>query len=149
MKICLHGIDGGTTINTMIDLGATADFIDQEFCNKYHIKTIKAKNLREIYLVDSEPSSMGPVTYIARVLMDIGYYRELAIFQVVKLKHHNTILGMPWLRNHNPRINWEQGRITFHRERCTTWCLKESLTVYMILEAEVLEENLDGKFSKV
>jgi len=56
----------------MIDSGATEDFIDQEFCNKYQIRTTKAKNPREIYLADGEPSSMGPVTHIATVPMDIG-----------------------------------------------------------------------------
>ena len=88
IRIQLHGIKNSMTINTMIDSGATEDFIDQEFCNKNQIKTIKAKNTREIYLVDGKPSSMGPVTHIARV--------------VAKLQNHKAILGMPWLKNHNP-----------------------------------------------
>jgi len=105
VKIRLHSINDSTTINAMIDSGATEDFIDQEFCNKYQIRTKKAKSPREIYLADGEPSSMGPVTHIATVPMDIGAHREITTFQVAKLQNHEAILGMPWLKNHNPRIN--------------------------------------------
>jgi len=101
-KIRLHAIKDSTSVNAMIDSGATEDFIDQEFCNKNQIRTIKANNSREIYLADGEPSSMWPVTHIARVPMDIGAHRELTTFQVAKLQHHEAILGMPWLKNHNP-----------------------------------------------
>jgi len=149
IRIRLHGTKDSTTVNAMIDSGATEDFIDQEFCNKYQIKTIKAKNSREIYLAHAEPSSMGPVTHIARIPMDIGAHREITTFQVVKLQHHDAILGMPWLKNHNPRIDWGQGMITFDSERCTTMCLKESPTVYAIPETEAWEENLVSRFSTI
>ena len=82
IRIRLHGTKDSTTINAMIDSGATEEFTDQEFCNKNQIKTTKAKNSREIYLADGEASSMGPVTHIARVPMDIGAYKEITTFQV-------------------------------------------------------------------
>jgi len=92
---------------------------------------------------------MGPVTHIARVPMDIGAHREIATFQVAKLQHQEAILGMPWLKNHNPRIEWGQGEITFGSERCTTMSPNESPTVYAIPEAEALEETLVSKFSTI
>jgi len=125
----------------MIDSGATEEFIDEDFCNKYQIQTIKAKNWREIYLADGESSSIWPVTHIATVPIDIGAHRELANFQVANLQNHQAILGMPWLKHHNTRIDWEQGRIICDSERCTTLCLKEPQAVNMIPEAEALEEH--------
>jgi len=89
---------------------------------------------------------MGPITHIAKVPMDIGSHRELATFQVAKLPNHEVILGMPWLKQHSPRIDWGQGKITFESERCTTWCLKESPTVYAIPEDEAREANLKVEF---
>jgi len=53
---------------------------------------------------------------------------------------------MPWLKQHSPRIDWGQGKITFESERCTTWCLKESPTVYAIPEDEAREGNLKVEF---
>jgi len=130
----------------MIDSGATEDFIDKGFCSKYNIRTTQAKTIREVYLADGRPSAMGPITHTAKVPMDIGSHRELAIFQVAKLPNHEVILGMPWLKQHSPRIDWGQGKIMFESERCTTWCLKESPTVYAIPEDEAREENLKVEF---
>jgi len=98
----------------MIDSGATEDFIDREDWNKHGIKMIKAKNPTEIYLADSEPSAMGPVIHLTKVPMDISSHRELATFQVANLQNHELILGMRWLREHNPRIDWNDKRITFN-----------------------------------
>jgi len=146
VKIRLQGTTGQITINAMMALGATKDFIDKAFCSKYNIRTTQAKTIREVYLANGRPSDMGPITHTAKVPMDIGSHRELAIFQVAKLPNHEVILGMPWLKQHSPRIDWGQGKITFESERCTTWCLKESPTVYAIPEDEAREENLKVEF---
>jgi len=106
VKIQLPGEKESVTINAMIASGATEDFIDREVCNKHGIKMINAKNPREIYLADRKPSAMGPVTHMTKAPMDICSHRELAIFQVANLQNHEVILGMPWLREHNPTIDW-------------------------------------------
>jgi len=116
VKIQLHSGKESVTINAMIDSGATEDFIEREVCNKHGIKMIKAKNPREIYLADGKPRAMGPVTHMTKVPMDISSHRELATFQVANLQNHEVILGMPWLREHNPTIDWNDKRITFNSE---------------------------------
>jgi len=120
VTIRLHSITKQITINAMIDSGATKDFIDQGFCSKYNIRTKQAKTIREVYLADGRPSAMRPITHIAKVPMHIGSHRELATVQVAKLPTHEVVLGMPWLKQHSPRIDWGQGKITFESERCTT-----------------------------
>jgi len=149
VQIRLHGTKRQVTINAMIDSGATEDFIDRGFCSKYTIRTTQVKTTREVYLADGRPSAMGPITHIAKVPMDIGSHRELVTFQVGKLPNHEVILGMPWLKQHSPRIDCGQGKITFESERCTTWCLKESPTVYAIPEDEAREENLKVEFGAI
>jgi len=118
VKIPLHGGKDSESviINAMIDSGATEDFIDTEVCNKHGIIMIKAKYPREIYLVDGKPSAMGPVTHMTNVPIDISSHRELATIQVANLQNHAVILGMPWLREHNPTIDWNDKRITFNSE---------------------------------
>jgi len=149
VEIQLPGGKESVTINAMINSGATEDFIDQEVCNKYGIKMVKAKNPMEIYLADGKLSAIGLVTYMTKVPMDINSYRELATFQVSNLQNHEVIFGMPWLREHNPTIDWNYRRITFNSERCTTWSLKSSHSAYAVPEEKSLKENLITRFSKV
>jgi len=110
---------------------------------------IKAKNPTEIYLADGKPSAMGPVTDMTKVPIDISSHRELATFQVANLQNHEVIVGMPWLREHNPTIDCNDKRITFNSERWTTWCLKGSPAAYAVPEETALEENLITRFCKV
>jgi len=149
VKIQLHGKKESVTINAMIPSGATEDFIDREVFNKHGTKMIKAKCPLEIYLADREPSAMGPVTHMTQVSMDISSHRELAPFQMANLQNHKVILGMPWLREHNPTMDCNDKSITFNSEQCTTWCLKCSPIAYEVSEDKVLEENLITIFSKV
>ena len=149
VKVQLHGEKETVTINAIVDSGATDDFIDSEVCKKHGIKMIRAKNPRAIYLADGKPSAMGPVTHMMEVPIDVSNHRELATFQVVNLQHHKVILGMPWLREHNPTIDWRDKKITFNSKRYTTLCLNSSPVAYTIPEAEALEENLITRFSEV
>jgi len=149
VKIQLHSKKESVTINTMIDSGATEDFIDREVCNKHTIKMIKAKNPRQIYLADRKPRAMCPVTHITKVPMDISSHRELATFQVANLQNHEVILGMPWFKEHNPTIDWSDKRITLNSERCTTWCPKTSPVAYAVPEDKSREDNVITRFSKI
>jgi len=149
VKIQLDGGRESVTINPMIDSGATEDFIDGEVCNKHGIEMIQAKNPCKIYLADRKPSAMGPVTHMAEVSMHISSHRELATFQVANPQNYEVTLGMSWLREHNPTIDWNDKRMRFNSERCTTWCLKSSPVAYRVPEEKALKENLMTRFSKV
>jgi len=86
---------------------------------------------------------------MTKVPMDISSHRELATFQVANLQNHEVILGMPWFREHNPTIDWNDKMITFNSEQCTTWGLKSSPVGHAVPEDRALEENLISRFSKV
>ena len=77
--------------------------------------------------------------------MDIGSHREQIRFQVANLIKDEEILGMPWLKKHNPTINWDKEQISFNLERCTEVCLKEPPVVKAIPEEEAIRENLKTK----
>ena len=149
IKVNLQGKYESVNINAMIDSGATEDFIDRRICNKHQIITKVAERPREIYLADGNLSEMSPITHIVEVPMEIGGYRELATLQVANLQNHEIILGMPWLKGHNPRIDWEEQKITFDSKQCITWCLDKSATIYAVPETKAGEENLITRFSEI
>ena len=48
---------------------------------------------------------------------------------------------MPWLKKHNPTINWDKEQISFNSESCTEICLEEPPVVKGIPEEEAIREN--------
>ena len=141
VKVKIHNEDQEIMTNVMIDSGATDDFIDRDFCITNQLPLEKMKKPREIFVVDGKSSSAGPITHTTTVPMDIGTHREIVTFQVANLKKHKAILGMPWLRGHNPRIDWTNNTITFDSYRCTSTCLDSSPKVDAVPEEHAIKEN--------
>ena len=56
---------------------------------------------------------------------------------------------MPWLKKHNPTINWDKKQISFNSERWTEICLKEPPVVKAVPEEEAIRENLKTKILDV
>ena len=79
---------------------------------------------------------------------------------VTKLGHYPVILGIPWLRSHDPHIHWKANTLTFNSSHCLSHCLTgprstivhelsvipEPLPPYACLSARVpLSSSLDAK----
>ena len=92
-------------------------------------------------MVVGKSRSAWPITHTATVSIDIGTHREIVTFQVAKLKKHEAILGMPWLRKHNPRTDWTNDTITFDSDRCTSTCLDLPPKVDAVPEEQAIKEN--------
>ena len=103
----------------------------------------------DFYFVDRKPSAMGHVPHMTKVPMYISSHRELAPFQVANLQNQKVILGMPWLIEHNPRMDRNSKKITCDSKQCMTWCFNSLHFAYAGPEKEVLEENLNTGFSKI
>ena len=149
IKVNIHGKHKKVSIKAMIDSGATEDFIDKTICDKHQIPTILAERPRAINLADGNLSEMGPITHIAKVLIEIGGHREIATVQVANLQNHEITVGMPWLKEHDPKIDWENEKITVDSECCITWCLDQSATIYAVPEPKAREEDLITGFSEI
>ena len=89
----------------MIDCGATSRaFIDSSYAQFYDLVFIPLPCPRTITVVDGRTTSSGTITHIVRVPFTVGHYTETQELFVTKLGHYPIILGMLWLRSHNPMI---------------------------------------------
>ncbi|KAK5933649.1 hypothetical protein CgunFtcFv8_014112 [Champsocephalus gunnari] len=55
-----------------------------------------------------------------------GNHHETIQFHVLRSPHIPLILGYPWLRRHNPNIDWETGAILGWSPSCHLICLKQA-----------------------
>src|ERR1700742_3451966 len=68
---------------------------------------------REIPVVniDRSKNSGGRITRCATMHMQVEDHSEILRFLIMDLGKDDLILGLPWLRKHNPSVDWEQGEI--------------------------------------
>ena len=110
----------------MIDCGATENFIDRKYVRQQGLPCAKKLTPRKVLAVDGRELDGGPVTHDAMVTMVINDHREDIKLHCITIGNAPIILGLPWLRKHNPSIDWKEGRIVFNSEKCGKNCLPTS-----------------------
>ena len=58
-----------------------------------------------------------------------GNHSETLSFHLIHAPHQPVILGFPWLRRHNPHIDWASGTIREWSAHCHAVCLRSSSSI--------------------
>lgn len=97
----------------LVDSGATANFVDKAHCDQHGLTLIPKSDPVPLFVIDGRPIASGFITHSvllpAKILGDTFSTLE---FEVTSLGSYPFVLGMPWLRKVNPRIDWEAGTLS-------------------------------------
>jgi hypothetical protein len=63
------------------------------------------------------------VTHDALVDLTINNHYEIIRLHCITIDNLPIIVGLPWLRKHNPNIDWKEGCVTFDSAQCAKECL--------------------------
>ncbi len=71
----------------------------------------------------------GPVTHeTSSIQLQIDQHLEKITFDATHLGHYSVILGISWLKLHNPTIHWPLAQLTLDSAFCSRNCLRPSDT---------------------
>jgi Retroviral aspartyl protease len=98
----------------MVDLGATGNYISSGYVARNQVPTREKKDSYALTTADGTPlGNTGRVCQETEPMtLDLEDHRETLVLDVVDIKH-DIILGIPWLKDHNPEINWRKRTISF------------------------------------
>jgi predicted aspartyl protease len=105
----------------LLDSGASGEFMDSEFAKLNNIPLIKLSKPQITRNADGTQNEQGVVMHKAVINLRINGKEEPMSFFIAGLGKDNVILGLTWLRKHNPIVNWKEGTL---RDRP---CLSEVL----------------------
>jgi hypothetical protein len=134
----------------MIDCGATENFIDREYARQNQIPLLRKAVPRHCLAVDGTEVLGGPITHEALLDVTINNHEETVRLQCITIGNSSVILGLPWLRKHNPAIDWRENRVSFNSEYCAKKCLDTSPHAVTVPEDKATQEYfkktpLDGE----
>jgi Reverse transcriptase (RNA-dependent DNA polymerase) len=66
--------------------------------------------------------------------LSIGGHYEMIIFDVAPLGGHNMVLGLLWLRRHNPQVNWEEAKLLFSSPYCLGSCVEGKAEIVLEMD---------------
>ncbi len=111
----------------LLDSGAAGNFIDSEFVSQHHLKLTPCTSSLAVEALDCRPLGKGKILHLTEpVKLHIGtLHSEESQFYVIQSPTHPLILGLPWLRTHDPQISWREGQITEWGPACQERCLSK------------------------
>jgi hypothetical protein len=69
-------------------------------------------------VANGQLSSAGLVTHATDLLINLNGHEEIRTFYITNLGRYQLILGKPWLKKHNPLIDWTKDTLTFDKTSC-------------------------------
>jgi hypothetical protein len=101
------------TIETqaLLDYGASGEFMDSEFAKLHNIPLIKLNKPQITRNADGTQNEQGVVTHKAIINLGVNGKEDPTTFFITGLGKDNVILGLTWLRKHNPIVNWKEGTL--------------------------------------
>ena len=113
----------GIVTEALLDSGATGLVMSEEFARKHRFRRTELE--RPVYVRNVD----GMLNY-ARLIVDtveveifFKGHKERTSIDVIGGQKWSVILGMSWLRHHNPEIDWKTGEVKMMR--CPDKCGKK------------------------
>jgi len=112
------------SVKVLLDSRTTKSFIDRDFV---HLKGINTQTLSCNILVFNVNSSLNKAEQISEVVNVLLHYKthsERMLLAVSGLGKQSLILDYNWLKDHNPKVDWEKGEVemTYCPLQCKGGC---------------------------
>jgi len=111
------------SIKALLDSKATRSFIDRDFICSKGINTWTLSHNIPVFNVDSSPNKAGQISKVIDILLCYKTHSERMLLAVSRLGKQSLILGYNWLKDHNPKVDWEKREVEM--TRCSLLCEKE------------------------
>jgi hypothetical protein len=101
----------------LLDSGAGGEFMDHSFAQRHNLPLYKLPRKIITRNVDGTKNSQGKVTHETFLDLTVNGEQKKTRFYVTGLGKDTLILGLPWLRENNPIVNWAEGTIRSRWDR--------------------------------
>ncbi|OMJ18520.1 Retrotransposon-derived protein PEG10 [Smittium culicis] len=104
--------------NCLVDSGVTDNFIDKYFAEEYLKVPSKVKDLIHNETIDGISLTNTPIDTIyedVKIIFDNVFNDNINLYPINSPKTP-MILGLPWLKKNNSRIDWVSREFNFNRE---------------------------------
>ena len=113
-------------IQVLIDSGADDSFIDSDLAKQLDLPLEPLPVPKDVTALDGRLMTQVQFRTAPLTLIISGNHREDLQLFVIPSPHYPVVLGLPWLKLHNPQINWETAAITNWSVHCHSHCLRSA-----------------------
>jgi len=141
IKVRIIGTDGNKhNTTTLVDSGESENFVDKAYTKASGIPIQQKVTPRRILTVDGSEVTGRSVTHDAQVHLTINHQEEDIRLHCITIRNAPIILGLPWLKLHDPVIGWKNHTVKFHSDYCAEKCLPSSPRANTVPEEKATEQ---------
>jgi hypothetical protein len=113
----------------LLDSGASAYFLDEEFTRFHKIPIVKKLSPLHVEVIDSRPFSSREIIH-ETALLEVKFenHSSSIVFNIFRTPSAPVILGFSWLERYNPHIDWKSRNIEFPVIPSLAECTSKPLT---------------------
>lgn len=136
------------TLGTLIDSGADESLMDWGLARMLNRRTERLSQPIQASALDGSPL-FRIMHKTEKILAKIDHENNMS-FHVFSAPLRSLVLGFPWLRKHNPHIDWHTGKVLGCGEGCTKDCVKAchnsdvSESIYTVSVSRTTDSVLPG-----
>ncbi|OAA35974.1 pol protein [Beauveria brongniartii RCEF 3172] len=111
----------GTKVRAMLDSGALGNYISPNLVNRLRLPWKKKDEPYRLTNVEGNDVQYGQGIVdqeTAQLPVSIFGTNHALSLDITVISKHDVILGLPWLRASNPRVNWRTGQLQWDTPRC-------------------------------
>lgn len=139
IKVQISSNGNSYELEALLDSGATATYISHDFIDDNQIPTRKLPIPLYVFNADDTINKRS-ITHEAKFTITIQGHRSTEWFYVAELGTKQMVIGMTWLKTHDPIIDWRSGKISF--TRCPGKCGGQDQTISNL--QDLLERTSKG-----
>lgn len=114
-------------LQVLVDSGADDNFIDSGFVSRYNIPSEPLPKLKDVFALDGQLLARVSHRTVPVSLVVSGNHHETISLYIVSSPSSPLVLGLPWLKIHNPHIDWSTLSITNWSLFCHSHCLHSAI----------------------
>jgi len=108
------------SVKALLDSGATGSFINRDFVRSKGINTRTLSRNIPVFNVNGSPNEAEQISEAIDILLRYKTHSKRMLLAVSGLGKQSLILGYNWLKDHNPKVDWEKGEVEM--TRCPLRC---------------------------
>ena len=124
----------------LVDSGTSISCLDWGFVRKHSLPTTRLQKPIYARNTDNSINSKGVIHFTSTLFFNIEGIAQKVTFHVISLGNKNVILGLPWLKDVNPTIDWNQWTLSINKS------LDQSKDLYLSHTADI--SHHDSHFQK-
>ena len=115
IKISSDNEEGIENVEGLLDSGASGKFINQDFAQDIHAEKKDLEKPIQVYNVDGTLNKQGTITQYVELELEIHEQKQKHRLLLTGLGNQQIILGLTWLKEMNPLIDWQKGTLEWRQ----------------------------------